>query len=142
MKSKILMVAAALTMIGSLSVAPSAQAYPGHGFGNGGGWHGGGWHGGGWHGGGRGYYGLGLGLAAGALLTYPYYSGYYSDYYSPTYVDSGSVAVYEDSPSQTQVAPNTSAAPMWYYCDSPKGYYPYVHSCPSGWQKVPATPPH
>lgn len=135
MKSKLLMVVAAFTMVGSLSIAPSAQAYPGHG----GHYYG---HGGGWHGS-RGYYGFGLGLAAGALLTYPYYSGYYSSgYYSPSYVDTGSVTVYEDSPSQTQVAPNTAAAPIWYYCDSPKGYYPYVHSCPSGWQKVPTTPPH
>ena len=24
----------------------------------------------------------------------------------------------------------------WYYCENPKGYYPYVASCPSGWMKV------
>lgn len=29
----------------------------------------------------------------------------------------------------------------WYYCDAAKGYYPYVPACPTGWSKVPATPP-
>jgi hypothetical protein len=35
------------------------------------------------------------------------------------------------------------AAPesWWYYCDASKGYYPYVKECPSGWQRVPPTPP-
>lgn len=29
----------------------------------------------------------------------------------------------------------------WYYCESAKGYYPYVPTCPDGWKQVPATPP-
>lgn len=29
----------------------------------------------------------------------------------------------------------------WYLCESAKGYYPYVPSCPGGWKQVPATPP-
>src|SRR5690348_2474731 len=28
----------------------------------------------------------------------------------------------------------------WYYCDNPRGYYPYVASCTSGWRQVPAQP--
>ena len=28
----------------------------------------------------------------------------------------------------------------WYYCDNPRGYYPYVASCNSGWRQVPAQP--
>ncbi|MFZ3046706.1 MAG: hypothetical protein WA151_12400 [Desulfatirhabdiaceae bacterium] len=24
----------------------------------------------------------------------------------------------------------------WYYCENPKGYYPYVKDCPYGWMKV------
>ncbi len=24
----------------------------------------------------------------------------------------------------------------WYYCESPRGYYPYVKECPGGWMKV------
>jgi hypothetical protein len=39
--------------------------------------------------------------------------------------------------------PAPSAAPpnqSWYYCDSSRGYYPYVQSCAEGWRPVPATP--
>jgi len=28
----------------------------------------------------------------------------------------------------------------WYYCDNPKGYYPYVANCNSPWRQVPAQP--
>jgi hypothetical protein len=24
----------------------------------------------------------------------------------------------------------------WYYCDNPKGYYPYVRECSSAWQPI------
>lgn len=131
MKSKILMMSAVFTMIVSSMIAPNVQAHSGY-YGHGGYWHGG-----------RGFYGFGLGLATGALLTYPYYDYAYTGYYSPIYVQRSSVTVYDNSPSQVvQAAPNSSALPIWYYCQSPTGYYPYVQSCPSGWQKVPATPPH
>ncbi len=44
------------------------------------------------------------------------------------------------------VAPQTPApaqqpAQTWYYCNSAKGYYPYVPSCPEGWRPVAAQPP-
>lgn len=29
---------------------------------------------------------------------------------------------------------------LWYYCREAQMYYPYVTSCPSAWQEVPATP--
>lgn len=29
----------------------------------------------------------------------------------------------------------------WYYCDSPRGYYPYVPQCQASWRAVPASPP-
>jgi hypothetical protein len=42
------------------------------------------------------------------------------------------------------VVPPTPAPPPvpsnWYWCDSPKGYYPYVPQCPGGWRSVPAQP--
>ena len=52
---------------------------------------------------------------------YPY-PGYVADYYVPgeEYGDQG---------------------PVWYYCNYPPGYYPYVHACPSGWRVVPADGP-
>jgi hypothetical protein len=30
---------------------------------------------------------------------------------------------------------------MWYYCENPRGYYPYVASCSGAWRQVPAQPP-
>jgi hypothetical protein len=34
--------------------------------------------------------------------------------------------------------PAPAPQPTWYYCDSAKGYYPYVRSCASGWRAVAA----
>jgi hypothetical protein len=41
----------------------------------------------------------------------------------------------------TAPTPGAQAPAVWYYCDSAKGYYPYVNQCPEGWRSVPATPP-
>lgn len=38
------------------------------------------------------------------------------------------------------VAPPAPPTQYWYYCDASRGYYPYVPTCPGGWQQVPATP--
>jgi hypothetical protein len=38
--------------------------------------------------------------------------------------------------------PSQSATtPMYYYCDNPAGYYPYVASCSVPFRPVPVTPP-
>ncbi len=29
---------------------------------------------------------------------------------------------------------------VWYYCNDPKGYYPYVEDCRQGWRKAPIVP--
>jgi hypothetical protein len=29
----------------------------------------------------------------------------------------------------------------WYYCETSRGYYPYVKECSSGWKAVPPAPP-
>jgi len=31
--------------------------------------------------------------------------------------------------------------PLWYYCDQPSGYYPYVKICGHDWQRLPIMPP-
>lgn len=31
--------------------------------------------------------------------------------------------------------------PVWYYCDQPGGYYPYVKVCSHDWQRLPIMPP-
>jgi hypothetical protein len=47
--------------------------------------------------------------------------------------------VYYDYPPAVYIAPPGPAPqPTWYYCDSAKGYYPYVRSCASGWRAVAA----
>jgi hypothetical protein len=38
-------------------------------------------------------------------------------------------------------APAADSGGWWYYCDTARGYYPYVKECPSGWQRVPPAPP-
>ena len=34
------------------------------------------------------------------------------------------------------VQPQQEETNYWYYCENPKGYYPYIQNCPSGWMKV------
>jgi hypothetical protein len=46
-------------------------------------------------------------------------------------------------PPPAPVAPPVAPPPtaqVWYYCDNPAGYYPYVQSCPTQFRAVPATP--
>ena len=50
-----------------------------------------------------------------------------------------------EPPSVALAAPATAVPAMapaqyWYYCAASRNYYPYVASCPGGWQQVPATP--
>ena len=45
----------------------------------------------------------------------------------PVYVEQNDPAL-ETAPAQSQS--------YWYYCQSAKGYYPYVKDCAEGWQKV------
>lgn len=51
-------------------------------------------------------------------------------------------------PYRDRVIVERPAAPLgappaqsWYYCEDPKGYYPYVSSCRGEWRAVPVTPP-
>lgn len=37
---------------------------------------------------------------------------------------------------QVFVQPTQENTDYWYYCENPKGYYPYVKNCPYGWMKV------
>lgn len=54
----------------------------------------------------------------------------------PTYVPPA-VIVQQAPPVPSGMPP----AQAWYFCDDPKGYYPYVASCAVPWREVPATPP-
>ena len=61
----------------------------------------------------------------------------YPDPYRPP------VVVVEQPASPVVVQAPAVPAPVqyWYYCEAAQGYYPYVPACPTGWSKVPATPP-
>jgi hypothetical protein len=47
------------------------------------------------------------------------------------------VVVQQQAPAVVGAAPPS----YWYYCASAQNYYPYVASCPMGWEQVPATAP-
>jgi hypothetical protein len=62
---------------------------------------------------------------------YPYPYPYYA---APPVVVEPEPQVYVEPP------PVPPAQSYWYYCEAPKGYYPYVAQCPGGWiQVVPRT---
>jgi len=55
----------------------------------------------------------------------------YPYYYYPTYYDPYGVPLY----------PPVPADPYWYYCRAANAYYPYVNSCPGGWERyLPGNP--
>ena len=117
-----------IAIIALLLIGPAyADGGHGHGWGRGGGW---GW-GGGW---------IAPALIGGAIaydLTYPY-PAYVQPY--PVYTQPYPVYVQPDQEYAPAIA--APAAPSWYFCAASNAYYPYVSSCPSGWELVPATPPH
>lgn len=47
-------------------------------------------------------------------------------------------------PPPVQPAPvyieQPAASGMWYYCKSSGQYYPYVRTCPEGWEELPPVP--
>jgi len=101
------------------------------------------------------WWGIGLGLGLGweaARIPGPYYYPAYPVYYYPApiyYYPAYPPTVIIDSPpamippgGTTRAAPPAAQSPPnWYYCDSAKGYYPYVRQCPEAWRMVPAIPP-
>ncbi len=90
------------------------------------------WHAGRWE---HGYHGGRLGwwwVAGGIWYFYPYPVYPYPDPFVPPVV----VA----QPTQPGVLPPAPTPTSWYYCNSARGYYPYVPSCAEGWQQMPAAP--
>jgi hypothetical protein len=71
----------------------------------------------------------------GGYYGFPYYYSY--GYYPKVFVQPPYSYAIPEPPVYSE-----SAQPYyWYYCNDPKGYYPYVTSCPGGWAKVVPTPP-
>ena len=82
---------------------------------------------------------MAIGISFGFPLWYPP-PAYYAPpppayYYAPRVVHS-SPPVYVERAE----AVGERSADWWYYCGQSKGYYPYVKTCPGGWQKVSPTP--
>lgn len=75
---------------------------------------------------------IGYNLAYPYRYPYPYYYPYSYPY--PVYVQPAPVYTAPATPVQ-------QPAQVWYYCDSAKGYYPYVANCPEAWRPIPAQPP-
>jgi hypothetical protein len=48
-------------------------------------------------------------------------------------------AVIEKQP-ELYLEPQPQEQPYWYYCQNPKGYYPYVKQCSEGWMKIVPSP--
>jgi hypothetical protein len=85
---------------------------------------------------------FGVHLGAPLFWGYPYYAPPPPYYYAPVYHPApayypASPPVYVEREGQAQEAPPQS---WWYYCEQTRSYYPYVKSCPGGWQRVPPTP--
>jgi hypothetical protein len=129
-----------LTLSLSLAVAAPVLAEPGHGGYGGPHWHGGGAYRGGhpgpggywnhgWHGGRLGWW-----WVLGGLWTF--YPAPIYPYPSPPMV-----VVPPPAPAPVVVQQNIPASGQpWYFCEAPRGYYPYVPNCPSGWRTVASAP--
>ncbi|MFS8976872.1 hypothetical protein PO002_20575 [Cupriavidus necator] len=91
---------------------------------------------------------VGVGLYFGPGAFYGGYPAYPAPYYYPPAVVTVPVApqqYIEQGPNGPVPAPGPDGvAPQqqgwWYHCNQPEGYYPYVQSCPGGWQRVTAQP--
>jgi hypothetical protein len=103
-----------------------------------------------YYGGGRYYYGGGSSVFFGfGFPFYGYYPSGYPYYYPYGYPYSYPYAYpypytypyYSSTYDQPTMYIEPEQPSYWYYCQDPKGYYPYVTSCPSGWAKVTPAPP-
>jgi hypothetical protein len=107
-----------LVLIAMISAAPAyADGDRGHGGGRGGGWGWGGW--------------VFPALIGGAIVY---------DLTQPQTVVQPQTIYIQPAPGY---APGVAASTVqyWYFCPAANAYYPYVNSCPGGWQAVPTTPP-
>ena len=115
--------------IGLCGSAGSSYAWGGHGFR--------GFHGG-FHGHFHGFRGPRITVGIGPFWG-PYWGWgpYWAPYVYPPVVAPAPVIV---PSAPAVVVPPAASAPSWYYCENPRGYYPYVSQCPGGWRAVPPTP--
>jgi hypothetical protein len=65
----------------------------------------------------------------------------YAPVYTPAYVPTYAPGYVQDYAQGYAPSVSPPSAQYWYFCAATNAYYPYVRSCPSGWQPVPTTPP-
>ncbi|MGQ0652752.1 MAG: hypothetical protein ACT4P4_10885 [Betaproteobacteria bacterium] len=94
---------------------------------------------------GRVHFGIHLGVPVWYYPAWYYPAWYYPAwyypppyYYYPPVVVHSAPPVYVERPAEP--APSSDSAGWWYYCEQSRGYYPYVKTCPGGWQRVPPAP--
>jgi hypothetical protein len=84
-----------------------------------------------WHGGHGGHFG-------GSIWIGP---GWGPGWWGPPYYYAEPPVVVQQSPEvYVEQAPQSEEPSYWYFCQNPKGYYPYVKQCPNGWMKVEPSP--
>ena len=96
------------------------------------------WGGGGFHQwGGRGFHhgGHGRVFIVGPTFWWGAPYPYYYPYPYPVYAPAPAPVIVEQEPAYAAQQPVTPQS-YWYYCQSAKGYYPNVQSCPEAWVKV------
>ena len=74
--------------------------------------------------------------AAIGIGVWPFWGPWWAPYAGPVVVPPPVVV----TPAPSVVVPPAAPPTSWYYCDNPRGYYPYVPQCPSGWRAVSPTP--
>lgn len=95
-------------------------------------------HGGHWHGGGGwGWGGPRVVVGVGPGFGWGWAPGYYGYYPPPYYYYPPPVVVQDEPPVYIQ---RPAPQPAWYYCESAKGFYPRVPTCPEPWVKVAPEP--
>jgi len=88
-------------------------------------------------------------FSVGIGFGYPYWGPFWSPwyypppyyYYPPAVVVREPVTYIEQGNISGASAQSADSGSWWYYCESSRGYYPYVRECPTGWQRVPPAPP-
>jgi hypothetical protein len=99
-----------------------------------------------WGHGGTYWRGPSVGVVVGVPLVGPYlapgpYYGWPYTRPTPLVVEAPRTLYVERDLAPSQALTDLDAGgEWWYYCRKPKGYYPSVERCPSGWEKVPPTP--
>jgi hypothetical protein len=88
-----------------------------------------------WHHGPRVVFGFNVGPYWGPYWGPPYYYPAPAYYPAPVVVSPPAPAQYVERNDQP------ASSGYWYYCETSRGYYPYVKECPSGWKAVPPAPP-